>query len=141
MNLSSLRCFIKIILISGLALLASCKDFSSSADSIFKKTSAGKALYSCVSSSGDLKIISNPISQDEFEVNANLIKNKEYNLQFLVRKKINQVNLTGASVVGEEKLTKLALMLFLEMDCGTEIASQIMPDEYNALRLMQHFSR
>lgn len=121
------------VLIFLALVLAGC---NMSAESSFKKTQAGSALYSCVSGSGQLNVSS--IGKNLVE--ANLIKNeKDIRMQFSLDPSMNQAKLEGAVVKGENDLTKFSLMLTLELVCSGEIAAKIFPDEYNALRLMNSF--
>jgi hypothetical protein len=107
-------------------------------ESTFKQTQAGKAIYSCVAGSGQLDVK----SMGDDKVEAHLIKaDKDVRMQFAVNSSIGQAKLIGAKVAGEEKLSKFTLMLNLELMCGGELSSQMLPDEYNALRMMNTFSR
>lgn len=102
----------------------------------FKQTQAGKALYGCVAGGGqlDLKGI------DGSKVEVRLVKGEDdIRMHFSINSNINQAELIGAEIAGQDQTTRLLLMLKLEMMCGGELASEIMPDAYNKLRLLQRF--
>lgn len=119
--------------------ISGCKSPDDQLRDDFKATATGKALYNCVSSDGNLKI--DPVSLESHEkaVNVELKKEKIIKMQFAINKDLNQAKLVGADVPGEKKLTKLSLMLDLELMCGTDTASQILPEAYKALSIMKMF--
>ena len=119
-----------------LYLVGIVNESSKSSDN-FKNTNAGKALYSCVSSSGKLTISDLKLDSDAVGVNVELTKNKTIKMQFSVDSELNQAKLIGAALPGEDKVSMLVLMLHLEAACGGQVSSQILPDEYNALRMMR----
>ena len=126
-----MRCLISLLL--TLFLVAGC-----GVESSFKQTQAGKAVYTCVAGNGQLDVKS--IGGDQVE--AHIVKaDKDVRMQFAVNPSIGQAKLIGAKISGEEKLSKFTLMLNLELMCGGELSSQILPDEYNALKMMNAFRR
>jgi hypothetical protein len=62
-------------------------------------------------------------------------------MQFSVDGKINQASLVGATIVGEKKLTRFSLMLNLELVCGGDLASKILPDDYRNLQMLNQMQR
>lgn len=128
------------IVILGLTFLfiAATTSFSvyTRAENSFRRTQAGGALYSCVAGSGrlDVKAI------DATNVEANIIKsNRSVRMVFAIDPSIDQAKLVGAEIAGMDETTKLLLMVTLESMCGAELPPQVLPDEYNALRLMRRF--
>lgn len=128
-----------LFLIGTIFSIVGCKNADDQLRDDFKNTSTGKAVYSCVSTDGDLKIDSVVLENQQKAINVELIKTKSIELQFSVNKELNQAKLIGASVPGEKKVTKMALMLDLELMCGPEVASQILPEVYKALSIMNMF--
>lgn len=103
----------------------------------FAKTDTGKALMSCVAGGGSLDIQNITFDNQQKGVDVNLLKNnKNIGMQFAVDGKISQASLVGVAVVGEKKLTRLSLMLNLELSCGVELASKILPDDYRNLQML-----
>jgi hypothetical protein len=124
----------KIVVIASAILLLGCMK---SAKDEFKETSSGKAMLSCVAGGGSLNIEALNLDGGKKGVNTQLKKNsKEINMQFAVDGSINQASLIGASVPGEKKLTKFSLMLDLELMCGGELASKMLPDDYRNLQML-----
>lgn len=112
----------------------------------FRQTQPGKALYSCVSGSGKLEVTKGKSRDGKNVVDAYLVKGKrDALLTFVVDPDLKQAELIDAAVSDggkvEDNQTRLSLMLHLELMCGGESASMMMPDAYNALRLMGNVSR
>ena len=106
----------------------------------FKNTNAGKALFSCISNGGNLKVHAFKLANGSIVTEAKLEKDKTINLQFAVDKNLNQAKFTGGEIVGDtSKLTKFLLMLTLENMCGGAVPQQIFSDEYNALQMLNNF--
>jgi hypothetical protein len=128
------RAITAFFLFITISLLPGC---SKSITEAFRETQPGQAMYSCVTSDGDLTISS--INKDV--VDAHLIKNgKDAHLQFSIKPDIGQAKLVGASIEGEEKLTQFSLMINLELMCGGQLSAQMLPDAYNNLRMMNSLS-
>lgn len=129
----------KIIAVSLLSfLLAAC----GGAKDEFAKTDSGRALISCVAGGGSLDIQNMTFDNQQKGVDVKLLKNnKNIEMQFAVDGKINQASLVGATIVGEKKLTRFSLMLNLELVCGGELASKILPDDYRNLQMLNQMQR
>ncbi len=130
-----------LVFIFGMLYEVGIVSETSKASVSFKKTNAGQALYSCVSSSGNINISDFKLDSGAQAVNVKLIKSKTIELQFSVDSELNQAMLIGARLPGEDKVSKIELMLNLETMCGGKLSSQIMPDEYNALSIMNGMTR
>ena len=128
-----------LFLIVTTLLIIGCKNPDDQLRDDFKNTSTGKALYSCVSTDGDLKIDSVVLENQQKAINVELKKSRTIEMQFSINRELNQAKLIGASIPGEKKVTKMALMLDLELMCGPEVASQILPEVYKALSIMNMF--
>lgn len=111
-----------------------------SSGSHFDRTQSAKALRQCVSGSGQLNVEKASVENSYI---ATLTKGTAppLSLQFQVDSSLDQAKLTGVSQAGEQSMSKFVLMLKLEMMCGGELASRILPDEYNSLKLMQSLIR
>jgi hypothetical protein len=97
---------------------------SSGSNKNFKETQAGKALYSCVSTSGDLDVETTG-NRVEAKLSRN---NEEIFLQFEINPSINQAKLIGAKVSGKNEISILDLSIHLYFACGDKnVASQILP--------------
>jgi len=108
----------------------------------FAKTDSGRALMACVAGGGSLDIQNITLDNQQRGVDVKLIKNKKnIEMQFAVDGKINQASLVGASVESEKKLTRFSLMLNLELACGGELASEILPDDYRNLKMLNQMQR
>jgi hypothetical protein len=108
----------------------------------FAKTDSGRALMACVAGGGSLDIQNMTFDNQQKGVDVKLLKNnKNIEMQFAVDGKINQASLVGASIAGEKKLTKFSLMLNLELACGGELASKILPDDYRNLQMLNQMQR
>jgi hypothetical protein len=108
----------------------------------FTKTDSGRALMACVAGGGSLDIQNMTFDNQQKGVDVKLLKNnKNIEMQFAVDGKINQASLVGASIAGEKKLTKFSLMLNLELACGGELASKILPDDYRNLQMLNQMQR
>jgi hypothetical protein len=129
----------KILIVGTLSLLlVAC----GSAKDDFAKTDSGRALLACVAGGGSLDIQNITLDNEQKGVDVNLLKNnKNIGMQFAVDGKTNQASLVGATVVGEKKLSKLSLMLNLEIVCGGDLASKILPDDYKNLQRLNQMQR
>lgn len=106
----------------------------------FAKTDSGRALMACVAGGGSLDIQNIAFDNQQKGVDAKLLKNnKNIEMQFSVDGKINQASLVGASIAGEKNLTRFSLMLNLELVCGGDLASKILPDDYRNLQMLNQF--
>jgi len=124
----------KIVMVVFCFLLSGCLK---TVKDEFKETGSGKAMLSCVAGGGLLNIEALTLDGGKKGVSTQLKKNsKEINMQFAVDGSINQASLIGASVPGEKKLTKFSLMLDLELMCGGELASKMLPDDYRNLQML-----
>lgn len=128
-----------LFLIVSILSIVGCKNADDQLRDDFKNTSTGKALYSCVSTDGDLKIDSVVLENQQKAINVELKKSRTIEMQFSINRELNQAKLIGASIPGEKKVTKMALMIDLELMCGSEVASQILPEVYKALSIMNMF--
>ncbi len=129
-----------LLLLSLISLsISACKSPDDQIRDEFKLTATGKALYMCVSTDGNLTVDPISVEGSQKAVNVELKKEKSISLQFAINKDLNQAKLIGASVPGEKKLTKLSLMIDLELMCGSDVAAQILPEAYKALSLMNMF--
>jgi hypothetical protein len=108
----------------------------------FAKTDSGRALMACVAGGGSLDIQNIALDNQQKGVDVKLLKNnKNIEMQFSVDGKINQASLVGATIVGEKKLTRFSLMLNLELVCGGDLASKILPDDYRNLQMLNQMQR
>jgi hypothetical protein len=129
---------ILFVCISQLSTLTNI--FGGGVEGAFRATQTGKALYSCVSSGGSLNVKPRKLDNGG-NIEVVLIKDdrKKVTMQFAVDEKLQQAKLVGVEIEGESKTSKFSLMLQLEILCGGELASKMIPDTYNALQLMQRF--
>lgn len=129
----------KILIVGATSfLLAAC----GSAKDDFAKTDAGRALLTCVAGGGSVDVQNIALDNEQKGVSVKLVKNnRNIEMQFAVDGKINQASLVGATVVGEKKLTKFSLMLNLEIVCGGDLASKILPDDYKNLQMLNQMQR
>lgn len=124
-----------ILILPYILFLNSC---SVSIENDFKQTNSGKAILACVSGDGKLNFNEISLRDGSKAIEAVIVKNeKEINLQFTVNKSLNQAKLIGASIKDSKDLTKFGLMLNLELLCGGEISSKILPEEYKNLQNLQ----
>jgi hypothetical protein len=127
-----------ITFIAPIVILSAC----GGARDEFAKTDSGRALMTCVAGGGSIDIQSIDLGNQQKGVNVKLLKNnKNIEMQFAVDGKINQASLVGATIVGEKKLTRFSLMLNLELVCGGELASKILPDDYRNLQMLNQMQR
>lgn len=106
----------------------------------FKKTSIGASIYQCVTSDGKLDVQSVKFNNAGQGVIVTLEKvNKTVHLKYAVDSNINQARMIGATVDGETDLTSISLLFTLELMCGGSLASSILPDTANSLRMLDVF--
>jgi hypothetical protein len=127
-----------IFILATISFLASCGGVTQE----FRKTDSGTALLKCVAGGGSLELKDIPLESRQKGIDVILIKNnKKIKMQFSVNEKINQASLVGAEIEGEENLTRLLLMINLELLCGGELSSKILPDDYRNLLMIDKFQR
>ncbi|NDC69192.1 MAG: hypothetical protein EB091_10530 [Betaproteobacteria bacterium] len=61
---------------------------------------------------------------------------KELTFQFQLNPSINHAQIVGVRLTGDDQLNRMTVMRTLQTLCGSQAMSMIMPEESNAIRML-----
>jgi len=121
-------------LIVTLGLLAAC---SKSPIEHFEQSNAGKALETCAKTKGELRITDLTESDGKEMVGVVLKKfERELTFQFQLNPSINHAQVIGVKLTGDDQLNRMTVLRTLQSLCGSQAMAMIMPEESNAIRML-----
>ncbi|NCX73451.1 MAG: hypothetical protein EBW88_08700 [Betaproteobacteria bacterium] len=122
------------LMLMALGLMSAC---SKSPIEHFEQSNAGKALEDCAKSKGTLRITDLTGSGGKEMVGVVLKKfEKELTFQFQLNPSINHAQIVGVRLTGDDQLNRMTVMRTLQTLCGSQAMSMIMPEESNAIRML-----
>jgi len=122
------------VLVAMLSLLSAC---SKTPIEHFEQSNAGKALEACAKSRGELRVTDLGASDGKEQVGVVLKKfDKELSFQFQLNPSINHAQVIGVRLKGDDQLNRMTVMRTLQALCGSEAMAMIMPEESNAMRML-----
>ena len=122
------------VLVAMLSLLSAC---SKTPIEHFQQSNAGKALEACAKSRGELRVTDLGASDGKEQVGVVLKKfDKELSFQFQLNPSINHAQVIGVRLKGDDQLNRMTVMRTLQALCGSEAMAMIMPEESNAMRML-----
>jgi hypothetical protein len=120
--------------VAVLSLLSAC---SKTPIEHFEQSNAGKALEACAKTRGELRITDLGPSDGKEQVGVVLKKfDKELSFQFQLNPSINHAQVIGVRLKGDDQLNRMMVMRTLQALCGSEAMAMIMPEESNAMRML-----
>ena len=103
----------------------------------FEQSNAGKALEDCAKFKGTLRITDLTESGGKEMVGVVLKKfEKELTFQFQLNPAINHAQVVGVRLTGDDQLNRMTVMRTLQSLCGSQAMAMIMPEESNAIRML-----
>ena len=103
----------------------------------FEQSNAGKALEACAKTRGELRITDLGLSDGNEQVGVVLTKfDKELSFQFRLNPSINHAQIIGVRLKGDDQMNRMTVMRTLQALCGSEAMGMIMPEESNAMRML-----
>jgi len=133
-EVSSMRSIILVILSMMAGLLNAC---SKTPIEHFEQTNASRALEACAKTHGELRITDLGPSDGKEVVGVVLKKfDKELSFHFQLNPSINHAQVTGVRLKGDDQLNRMTVMRTLQALCGSEAMAMIMPEESNAMRML-----
>jgi hypothetical protein len=103
----------------------------------FEQSNAGKALEDCAKTKGTLRITDLTESGGKEMVGVVLKKfDKELAFQFQLNPSINHAQVVGVRLTGDDQLHRMTVLRALQSLCGSQAMAMIMPEESNAMRLL-----
>jgi hypothetical protein len=129
--MQSLKC---LVLLVAAVLNAAC---SKSPIEHFEESNAGKALATCAMTKGELRI-TDLTEADGKEVVGVVLKKfeRELTFQFQLNPSINHAQVIGVRLTGDDQLNRMTVMRTLQALCGSQAMAMIMPEESNAMRMI-----
>ena len=122
------------VLVAMLSLLSAC---SKTPIEHFEQSNAGKALEACAKTRGELRITDLGPSDGNEQVGVVLTKfDKELSFQFRLNPSINHAQIIGVRLKGDDQMNRMTVMRTLQALCGSEAMGMIMPEESNAMRML-----
>jgi hypothetical protein len=122
------------VLVAMLSLLSAC---SKTPIEHFEQSNAGKALEACAKSRGELRVTDLGASDGKEQVGVVLKKfDKELSFQFQLNPSINHAQVIGVRLKGDDQFNRMTVMRTLQALCGSEAMAMIMPEESNAMRML-----
>ena len=122
------------VLAVTLGLLAAC---SKTPIEHFEQSNAGKALETCAKTKGELRITDLTESDGKEMVGVVLKKfERELTFQFQLNPSINHAQVIGVRLTGDDQLNRMTVLRTLQSLCGSESMAMIMPEESNAIRML-----
>ena len=103
----------------------------------FEQSNAGKALETCANTKGELRI-TDLTEADGKEVVGVVLKKfeRELTFQFQLNPSINHAQVIGVRLTGDDHLNRMTVMRTLQSLCGSQAMAMIMPEEANAIRMI-----
>ena len=103
----------------------------------FEQSNAGKALETCAKTKGELRITDLTESGGKEMVGVVLKKfERELTFQFQLNPSINHAQVIGVRLTGDDQLNRMTVLRTLQSLCGSESMAMIMPEESNAIRML-----
>ena len=129
--MQSIKC---LVLLVAAGLNAGC---SKSPIEHFEESNAGKALATCAKTKGELRITDLTDTGGKEVVGVVLKKfDRELTFQFQLNPSINHAQVIGVRVTGDDQLNRMTVMRTLQSLCGSQAMAMIMPEESNAMRML-----
>jgi hypothetical protein len=123
------------VIVAVLCFLSAC---SKTPIEHFEQSNAGKALEACAKTRGELRITDLSPSDGKELVGVVLKKfDKELSFQFQLNPSINHAQVIGVRLKGDDQLNRMTVMRTLQALCGSEAMAMIMPEESNAMRMLE----
>jgi hypothetical protein len=122
---------------TGLVIVGLTSACSKSPIEHFEQSNAGKALEDCAKTKGTLRITDLTESGGKEMVGVVLKKfEKELTFQFQLNPSINHAQVVGVRLTGDDQLNRMTVMRTLQSLCGSQAMALIMPEESNAIRML-----
>ena len=103
----------------------------------FEQSNAGKALETCAKTKGELRITDLTESGGKEMVGVVLKKfERELTFHFQLNPSINHAQVIGVRLTGDDQLNRMTVLRTLQSLCGSESMAMIMPEESNAIRML-----
>jgi len=129
--MQSIKC---LVLLVAAGLNAGC---SKSPIEHFEESNAGKALATCAKTKGELRITDLTDTGGKEVVGVVLKKfDRELTFQFQLNPSINHAQVIGVRLTGDDQLNRMTVMRTLQSLCGSQAMAMIMPEESNAMRML-----
>ena len=129
--MQSIKC---LVLLVAAVMTAAC---SKSPIEHFEESNAGKALETCAKTKGELRITDLTDAGGKEVVGVVLKKfDRELIFQFQLNPAINHAQVIGVRLTGDDQLNRMMVMRTLQSLCGSQAMAMIMPEEANAIRMI-----
>ena len=120
------------VLAVTLGLLAAC---SKTPIEHFEQSNAGKALETCAKTKGELRITDLTESDGKEMVGVKKFE-RELTFQFQLNPSITHAQVIGVRLTVDDQLNRMTVLRTLQSLCGSESMAMIMPEESNAIRML-----
>jgi len=103
----------------------------------FEQSNDGEALDTCAKSKGELRITDLTDAGGKEVVGVVLKKfDREFTFKLQLNPSINHAQVIGVRLTGDDQLNRMTVMRTLQSLCGSQAMEMIMPEESNAMRML-----